>query len=383
MRYSTFLLYFGAASLSKGEDSYYESEKNAYGRILDDGKLMDIATQCIDAQGMPYYLNRLDNYCTDTQASKFELALVDYNSCTSTDFSALVETFWDALLGVSLMCAPYYYKVSNVVEQSYYFNDYDDDHAISKILEFLKQPMPHECLYSLLGDNAFGDFIRQHTISPGKERECLATLGRQVPDCTLRRWPVPIPGFFLKAYSCMENKFLELDPCKVEMEALKCLPTVNEIKESNSDALCQEWTKVCTHDRILVFKTPSITLLLPPPLSAHPLSDICKDTDISNGVSARLEAYQHKCLSDEYRKIWSQGTHGVPNVPITLKMARQKKNNGKSSSSSGFGAFMFGLIIGIACTALLSIFNKRRNGAPGHYGGAFEQERLETGVQLS
>jgi len=383
MRYLTFLLYFGAASLSKGDYSYYESEEDIYDLIFGQDKLSDIATQCIDAQGM-LYINKLDNYCTDTQASTFELALVDYNSCTSTDFSALVETFLDALLGVSLTCAPYFYKVSNVVTPIYYADDDGaEDAALSKILELLNQPMPHECLDSFLGDNAFGDFIRQHIISPGKERECLATLGRQVPDCTLRRWPVPIPGFFLKAYSCMENKFLELDPCKDEMEALKCLPTVNEIKESNSDALCQEWTKVCTHDRMVMGKAPSMTLLLPPPLSAHPLSDICKDTDISNGISARLEAYQHKCLSDEDRKIWSQGTRGVPNIPITLKMTRQKKNNSKSSSSSGFGVFMFGLIIGIACTALLSIFNKRRNGAPGHYGGALEQERLETGVQIS
>lgn len=92
---------------------------------------------------------------------------------------------------MSLMCGLYVYKLSVFTYEGIYYE------YVAKVLELLRQPLPHECVDSLWGDNVFGDFFRQHTTNPKKNRECLVTVRRQVPDHTLRCWPVPIPGVLL------------------------------------------------------------------------------------------------------------------------------------------------------------------------------------------
>lgn len=359
IRYSTFLICFAAfTSPSAGE----LASDSASDGLVDVGfsKLHDIATQCVDQEIMTGQdwigsaLKKYDQYCTDTQASKFEAKLMDYNECSGTNFEAFIETFWDAMMGMSMTCASYFYKHGTEILMDFMTG------SLSQLP--FRDHMSPECVDSLLGNNAFGDFVREHSIHPKKDAECLVKLGRQVPDCTLRRWPVSIPGSILKAYSCMNNKMQEMDMCDTEVEALKCLPSVTDIKKSKSGDMCQKWAETCTIDKLNAGKYPSVIMILPPPLSAQPFPDICDEVDSSHDVSARLKAYQEACLSVEDRKIWTQGTSGVATVPMTetvkkLKSAQEKAEqtpkDEKSSSSSGFMLFFFGLVVGVGGTALV------------------------------
>lgn len=395
MRCSTFLVYLGAASLSISE-----IEANAIGNypsttsdsLVDSNfeKLQDIAAQCIDTKIMngedmiTNALEKFEDYCTDTQTSKFESALLDYNDCTDTNFADFIETLWDASLGMTLTCASYFYKHGPALLVEI---------TAGNISEMpFREHMPPECVDSLLGRNAFGDFLREHTIHPKKDAKCLAKLGLKVPDCTLRRWPVPIPGSALKSYSCMSNKVQqELDVCKAEVEALKCLPDVSYFKklsDAEQDAECQKLARTCTIDRFNAGKVPSMIMFLPPPLSAQPLPDICDD-DLSHDASTRLKAYQMVCFSEEDRNIWTSGERGTANVPLTdavqkVKAAQKSTEQSstrdmKSSSSSGFGVFLFGLIAGIVCTVLVGIFKQRSRDS----GGTWQDVRVGHGQTLT
>jgi len=394
IRYSTFLVYLGAASLSINEIEAtafenYPSDTSASLVDSNFGKLQDIADQCIEAKIMndedmiTNALETLENYCTDTQTSKFESALLDYNDCTNTNLADFIETLWDASLGMTLTCASYFYKHGPALLVEI---------ATGNVSEMpFQEHMPPECVDSLLGRNAFGDFFREHIIHPKKDSKCLVKLGLKVPDCTLRRWPIPIPGSLLKSYSCMSNKMQqELDMCKTEVEALKCLPDVSYFKklsDAEQDVECQKLARTCTIDQFNAGKVPSIIMFLPPPLSAQPLPDICDD-DLSRDASTRLKAYQMVCFSEEDRNIWTTGEQGTANVPLTdavLKVKAAQKSaeqsatkDMKSSSSSGFGVFLFGLIAGIVCTVLVGIFKQRRDS-----GGTWQEVSVGQGQTLT
>jgi len=259
-----------------------------------------------------------------------------------------------------MTCAPYFYEVFTKLEKHYY----GDDNVYSELI--FQKRMPDECVASLLGDNAFGIFFREHTMHPGKDRECLAELGRVVPDCTLRRWPIPLPGLLFQMYTCLENKTEAITNqiCTQEVEVLSnCLPTADEIKtttDENKDVYvrkiqCDQWAKACTIDSINSDDIPSIYMLLPRPLSAAPLSDTCMSIDSSHDASSRLAAYQRVCIPEKDREMWSDGT-GVPE----LSTSRLSSSSFGSSNSNSFWKFSLGFICGMAAVVGAAVFWDRR-----------------------
>jgi len=336
------------------DDDYYEEDSSIVQQGLD--LLTDLAGQCMDPQMMnavdpvASLFDKYEDYCTDSQVTEFESALKTYNDCTGTNLSDFIETFWSAMVGVGMTCAPYVYK--SLKQMS------DAAERLSITMPF-KLRMPDECVDSLMGDNAFGDFYREHTIHPGKDRVCLAQLGRTVPDCTLRRWPVPIVGAVLKYYSCAGDKLAELtaDMCAKEVRALSsCLPSVNEIKGASvNDSQCQSVVKHCSIDKLVKEEEYSVMMLLPSPLSAAPLSDTCADSDLSEEVSIRLEAFHRACSSNEDRAIWTQSGAGVATVSST----QRTRENDSSGNSTG-KTLVFGFVIGIVCTLGLTTFISRK-----------------------
>ena len=94
-------------------------------------------------------------------------------------------------------------------------------------------------------------------------------------------------------------------------------------------------------------------------------------------------------FSEEDRNIWNSGERCTTNVPLTdavqkvkaaQKSAEQSSTKDvKSSSSSGFGIFLFGLIAGIVCTVLVGIFKQRSRDS----GGTWQEVDVGQGQILT
>merc|ERR1719330_61254 len=385
VRYSTPFVYFVINAIRVTESTKHKSivsrllenyeiqdENEAFS--VDDmfDALSDSMDQCVDAQMMnpidPIggFLNKLDDYCDESQAAKFEAALDEYNLCTGASLSDFIETLLPAIIGTTMTCAPFFYGTMTDITQRYYSEGKSSD------LIFQKR-MPDKCVDSLLGDNPFGNFFREHTIHPGKDRVCLAELGRAVPDCTLNRWPIPLPGTFFQIYACLENKIdaVTNQMCSQEIEAITyCLPTADDInaaienKNANDkNTQCDMWIKACTIDSMTYYDMPSIHMLVPRPLSAAPFSDTCMNVDSSHDASSRLEAYQSACIPEEDRDIWSDGT-GVPELSTSTYESStyesSKSKDSESNSGSSFWKFSLGLFCGIVAAVGAAVFWDRR-----------------------
>merc|ERR1712176_819904 len=95
--------------------------------------------------------------------------------------------------------------------------------------------------------------------------------------------------------------------CDKELGVLsECLPSSDELSSAN-ESNCEKWTKACTTDRLTNYLEPAARMLLPPPLSAMPLNDICQSTDVSadlQDVVIRFEAFQDACESKVDMEFW-------------------------------------------------------------------------------
>jgi len=334
--------------------------------FIDDGlaQLTDFAGQCIDEQMMnandpiDAMFKTMEKYCSAVQETKFELALKNYEQCDGARIEDFIETYWDSVVGVAMTCSGYMYRSLTAA-----YNEFQSEFLSMKHLPF-EDRMPAECIESLLGNHGFGNFIRQNMMSPKRDFDCLKTLGREVPNCTLRKWPVPIVGPVLKFFSCADGNFdaAYAEICDGELEVLNnCLPSLKEIKNANEGS-CKTWINTCTIAEFTNGKMPSFAMIMPAPLSAAPFPDICVNDD----VTARYKAYQNACLSKEDLKIWSKSTNSGKALGSSSRASATGNN---SSSSSNHTTLFFGFLIGVVGTvgvAFLIDYRKKRAGNFNH-----------------
>lgn len=352
IRYSASLIYllFGAINLTQAEN-YYEGPAFVSDSLA---QLSDVAFQCVDEKMMssstdPFDIafSTMENYCSDSQDTKFELALRKYEKCSGASLEDFIETFWSAEFGAIMTCSGYVYRSAKSA-----MDDYEKNGEM-KDLPF-KERMPEECIDSLMGNNAFGNFFRENWISPKREYRCLKTLGEEVPNCTLRRWPVPIVGAVFRFFSCAAPnvEVVSVSECNDELEVMnKCLPSVGEIKKANKGS-CKTWTETCTLGEINEDGRPVMHMMLPAPLSSSPFPDTCADEDIN----ARYKAYQQACFPKEDLELWNEAKTSA----FGGLMTSSKSKRSKSSSSSG-KFLLYGLVLGIVGTVGAAVLIDRRN----------------------
>merc|ERR1719330_985379 len=86
----------------------------------------------------------LENYCDESQESKFESALADYELCTGASLSDFIETLLPASIGTAMTCAPYFYESIAEFAADYYA---PDGGGFTELI--FRKPMPDDCVVSL------------------------------------------------------------------------------------------------------------------------------------------------------------------------------------------------------------------------------------------
>lgn len=261
--------------------------------------LIDMTMQCLDDSTLNSFLDStnpldmLQNYCDMEQESLFEKELSSYEQCSGASISEFVQSIASAVFGGAMTCSPYLFDT---------FVSFSEQ----GVPTFPLPRIPEECVNSFLGRNGVGHFMRNEMIMTKKGMACLATLGNSVPDCTLYRWPVPIVGPILKFASCAYPMFEDMFAmsCDYELSVLSsCLPRVSEITDATSD-MCSEWIGRCALEDLKYGILPFTGMILPPPLWAPPLNDICHDHSLYYDVSEQYESFRDACIPEEDKKIW-------------------------------------------------------------------------------
>merc|ERR1712130_751882 len=116
--------------------------------------------------------------------------------------------------------------------------------------------------------------------------------------------PIPIVGSWLKAVSCIYGSMDQMikpvmeEQCQSELGILSaCLP--EDINESN----CHDTLNKCVFD---IGDMPSISMVLPPPFWAPPMSEQCKTVGATKHASVleRYETFRSVCIPADDRSVW-------------------------------------------------------------------------------
>jgi len=358
-RYSTISLVY----LILGAVNFTQAEYDEGPSLISDGlaQFSDFAGQCVDEKMMnsddpiEFAFNAMNNYCTEPQAKKFELALKNYEKCDGASITDFIESYWDSVVGMAMTCSGYFYSAVTTT-----MAEYESDFFEMKNVPFRKR-LPDECIESLLGNHGFGNFMRNNFMSPKKDYDCMKNLGREVPSCTLRVWPVPLVGPVFQFFSCASTNMEAMydDVCDDEIDMLtNCLPSLDEIKNAD-DGSCETWIKSCTIIPMNREEEPSYAMLMPAPLSAAPFPDICLNDD--GNARARYKAYQQACLLKEDLEIWSEPRTSLFGGSMGSSSSTGRKSSSSSNTLVMFFGFMFG-VVGTVGVAFLIDYRNRRAG---------------------
>jgi len=345
---------------------------------------LSMAEQAIDLMEMMFgqCLNNLDmdmdklmddpfadikNRCTDQQATTFNSALNTFETCAGFDLKSLIEEFGSMYIGLFMNCGSYVMDMAEEIEEMPFQNQ--------EYLENLKTKespiprVPQECVEALVGNNPFGQAFLYVEEFPVREQKCFSELAGKLPMCALSEWPVPIVGSWLSAISCIYGNAQDVlmplmrDSLTSEFKLLNdCIP------DTISASDCKAVRNKCIFDS----DDPAMTVVLPPPFSAPPMSQFQKDIAAEEphfgGLMDKYEAYRQTCIPAADLAIWDivashkensdvkQGGASLfmePSSPLVRSAA---------SNSSSSTKFMPGLLTGmIVAFAAMFGYNKYRN----------------------
>jgi len=312
------------------------------------------------------------DYCKPAETAKFNHALDAFQSCSHFDLKKVIETIASALLGLTLNCGSYSIQVGNLVDSNPMLMTGD----IASLLSLPR--VPDECVDAMVGDNPFGNMIMGANEFPDQEFACFADLAESLPSCTLKEWPVPIVGNWLKSVSCMVgNAETMVKPITDnlilnELEGLStCLP--NKISKEN----CQEVLDACGNTDIDV---PFVSMYLPAPFAGPPLPSTFQKVLKSSPEPARLEntmeryeQYRQHCIAAEDRAIMER----VPGI-TSQYLGVQSPLQGGSTFIHGFltGA----ILVGVGFFVFSKVKGKSNRGGSKPYN-TFELNDLELSTE--
>jgi len=280
--------------------------------------------------------------------------------------------------------------------------------------------VPQECVDALVGDNPFGTAFLYAEEFPEREQKCFSELAGKLPMCALSEWPVPIVGSWLSAFSCIYGNAQDVimplmqESIQSELGMLNdCLP--QEISDASN---CKEIRNKCIFDKDL----PAISMALPPPFWAPPMTQNYKDMadsteEYGGNLWERYEAYRQTCVPPADLAIWdiaaghkekNKGVEGGASyymedtsedenetkqeeaaaAPVDLGAAAAAATPpAAAASSSSSTKFMPGLLTGmIVAFAAMFGYNKYRNGGQmpiGNMGYQFNSLELSEGPVFS
>jgi len=286
--------------------------------------------------------------CNPTDEKKFNDALDAFETCSHFDLNLLIETFASAVLGLGLNCGSYFVEAANAMD-------------IMMVTGNLDLPrVPDICVDALVGDNPFGNMMLAFNAFPKQEMGCFYDLAEALPLCTLKEWPIPIVGNWLKSISCivgsMDTTVQPMIDTIIQSELAQltdCLPA--KISEEN----CQEVIDSCLQVE------PIISIYMPAPFNAAPLSDTFQDAAEKAGIDKLrfegtlklYEDFRKYCTSAKDRAIFER----VPSKSATMNalLTIQKAGSVGGSSSKFFPGFFTGSLL--ACVGFF-LYSKKRGG---------------------
>jgi hypothetical protein len=318
--------------------------------FADDKAIAKIANQAMaggDALEMipGLFFDILEDYCDGSQASQFEAALDDFHKCSGIDYKAYQETFADSIFGMVVNCARYIYDSSD----SYFSYNFGE-------VSFPIPRVPDQCVNAFVGNNPMGDMIRQTLEHPGLDAKCYAKFSEDVPKCTLKQWPIPLPGRIIKVSSCVTAELVPEQEavCDSQLEILQtCLPDDPELfdGQQTDEKTCGKWITQCAGNM-------STLVTFPAPFAGLPLSDVCRDRAIQYpDALKKFNGFQESCVSDDDKKFWLTGSGAA-----SLSSYNQYSNGGGSSGGSKAGTFFTGLFSGMILIGAAFFAKRKMNG---------------------
>lgn len=304
-------------------------------------------------------LQQLAQPCSAGQAQVFERALDDFQTCSSIDLRTVLESFADALVGTFLQCTLALAPLSDQIME---------DPANLRI--------PDICIESFMGRNPVGDLVRSYLLYPDKTLPCFSSLSKDLPECTLEAWPIPLIGKLMKQTTCILGNAQSL----VDQVATMQMQYLSEcLSDDNS---CEDHLAACAQG--------TYTLLLPPPLRGAPLSDAMlraaqdETNSVVPGTVERYNTFLQECIPDRWVG-WSyemgnydgsltykkQTTEAVDSSSSFVQEPAPHARDGSSSSSSSWSPFLGGLVTGLVLVGgvwAFTLYKKRRTG-DGRYQG--------------
>jgi hypothetical protein len=330
--------------------------------------LMPVATKCLNADpdlsnlfltafageedAVGIFFDLFEDYCDPSQSKQFEAAMDGFHKCSGFDMTAYMETIADASLGMFMNCGRYFYKIGMQFMQ-------EADPAI-----FPLSRMPDQCIDAIVGDNPLGNAVRHSFEHPGFDAKCSAKLSSDLPRCTLKKWPIPIPGHFLKVTQCLAGEMVpeQEKMCDSQLEGLlMCLPDDPELLNGKrtDHKTCDAWIKECAQ------QFPPSNIVYPAPFNALPLSDICQErAKLYPQASERFNGFQTSCVSSQDRKFWLTGAGS----------ASFASYNKSSSGGSKAGTFFVGLFSGMTFIGLVAYLGRHKLGKA--YGSVASGDEL-------
>ena len=302
-----------------------------------------------DAVGI--FFDMVEDYCDPSQSKQFEAALDEFHKCSGFDMTAYMETIADASMGMMMNCGRYFY---NVVTQ---FMEYPETlFPLSRI--------PDQCVDAIVGDNPLGNALRHSFEHPGFDAKCSAKLSSDLPRCTLKKWPIPLPGHFLKVTQCLTSEMVPEQEimCDGQLENLQmCLPDDPELLNGKQAArkTCDAWINGCAQ------QLPPSSIVYPAPFNALPLSDICQErAKLYPQALEKFNGFQSSCVSPQDIKFWLTGAGS----------ASFTSYNKSSSGGSKAGTFFVGLFSGMTLIGLVAYLGRHKLGKA--YGSVASGDEL-------
>jgi len=335
---------FGVGNEGWGDDPYTDLLLSA---VADSG-----VEECLQGFDPTIFLEdpfvTMGAYCDSKDEKKFKNALDAFETCSDFNLKDVIETFASAILGLVLNCGSYFLKISDTMDMMMATGNGNLDLPI----------VPDNCVDALLGDNPFGNMMLASNEFPKRELGCFHDLADTLPLCTLKEWPVPIVGNWLKSISCIIGSMDTMVQPMVDMMTLSdleqlsiCLPA--DISEQN----CQSVLDSCGQQETI------ISMYLPAPFNAAPLSDLFQDAAQNAGADKprfestlkRYEEYRQSCTSAEDRAIWER----VPSKSVSTSDLLGIQKAGSASSKFLPGFFTGALL---ACVGFF-LFLKKKGGS--------------------
>ena len=277
-------------------------------------------------------------FCTKSEANEFRQSLDTFEQCAHFDLEEFLQTLPSALLGSSLNCLWTLHA--------------DGSPSV-------------ECIDALFGHHALGDALRQIIATPQRILNCFHA--SPFPDCTLKDWPIPIPGPWIESLVCLLDQS-DLD-LLCDMERV----TLNE---------CLDEDDLCASDC-----SDSMLLALPDPLLGMPMPPFCAEGD--HVLARRYEKYVTECLTEEQGTLWEpvlapRASGGEAEYPASDMVLSVHTERDEESSSGGITpvGIVIGMLFGGVLVGLLSmLLTRRRNRGIKPYEHVHELE-LSTAMTL-